>query len=118
MSRSVKTIEFYRDPIIKSGNWSEDFQSIPGIKNVMRTARATGVAIVLGLSSITSSYDSMLVEAERNLITSTAQLSRRRRISLKEARLISLRILKQADSERDSFANIEAKKGIQWSEEV
>ncbi len=115
MSRSVKTVIIHQEPsVFNTGKWTEDFQALPVIRDIIHAAQATGLAVMLGVSSLTSVKDPLL-EYERSRILLTAQPSRRR-ISIKEARAISLKILKQAETERRQIADYEADRGIQWSE--
>ena len=114
-----------RETLSSSANWAFDngIHAIfdPTIGPLSRTLSqfARLAAVVLAVSTMSSGPDpwsETRQQRSRLTMSTTFQISRRRRITPLEARRLALEILHRAEAGRAAAAEAEAKQGINWEE--
>jgi hypothetical protein len=105
-----------------TGDWTEDKEDVGTFPmGLSWRALAGGGQGCIRASSVSSGTDPWF-EYSLNITPLTSPyltpIHRRRIITTKEARLLALQILQEAEEERCRFADYEAQRGIHWEEEA
>jgi hypothetical protein len=123
---SAPTTESIKIPqdvaIFSTGDWTEDKETVENISmGLLGLALASGGKFCIRASSASSGIDpwfEYLLSITPLTSSYLTPIIPRRIINIKEARLLALQILQEAEEERRRFADYEAQRGIHWEEEA
>jgi hypothetical protein len=106
--------------MVSTGGWSEDLEGFVRFNNSMLDlARATGRRVNISMPSTSYGMDPWFEDRRRQTslyLVSMIGVPFRRKLSIREARIMALQILHQAEEERLQMADYEAERGMVWEE--
>ena len=105
-----------------TGDWAEDKETVKNLpRRFLSPAFINGCNVFKRASSASIGLDPWFEYHLSNTPLTSPYLTSvtpRKIINLKEARLLALQILQEAEKERRLFADYEARRGIHWEEEA